>query len=103
MEYQLRQFQITQGNLDAFVAAWTSGVVPLREKFGFHVHGAWLAPESSEFIWILGYDGPGTFAAADVKYYNSAERRSLSPDPAAYILESVERTVVRVRGLVGDS
>ena len=84
MEYQIRRYRIAAGKLDEFVAAWTSGVVPLRERFGFHFHGAWAIPETSEFIWVISYDGADGFAAADVRYYESYERQSLSPDPAVH-------------------
>ena len=67
MEYQLRRYQIAPGKLDEFVEGWTSGVVPLREQFGFRVRGAWSIPESSEFVWIISYDGPDGLAAADAK------------------------------------
>ncbi len=96
MEYQLRRYQIAPGKLDEFVEGWTSGVVPLREQFGFRVRGAWSIPESSEFVWIISYDGPDGLAAADARYYDSNERRSLSPNPAVHIIGSDHKMAMPV-------
>jgi hypothetical protein len=90
MEYQLRRFRIATGKLNEFIDAWKAGVVPLRERFGFQIHGAWSLEESDEFVWVLSYNGPEGFDAADAAYYASQERRRLSPDPAEHIA-SVEK------------
>jgi hypothetical protein len=71
--------------MDAFLDAWLRGVYPLRRKFGFSFAGAWVVEGVDEFVWIIGYDGPGGFAAAESRYYESAERKNMSPDPARYI------------------
>jgi hypothetical protein len=71
--------------MDAFLEAWLRGVYPLRRKFGFTFAGAWVVESADEFLWVIGYDGPAGFAAADKRYYESAERKGMSPDPAQYI------------------
>lgn len=86
MKVQLRRYRIREGKLRQFVEGWKSGVVPLREKFGFMFLGAWTLPESNEFVWVIGYEGD--FEAADRSYYESSERKRLSPDPARYIIET---------------
>ena len=50
MEYQIRRYHVAPGKLDEFVHAWKTGVVPLREQFGFQLHGAWSIEESNEFV-----------------------------------------------------
>ncbi|HVD31555.1 MAG TPA: NIPSNAP family protein [Methylomirabilota bacterium] len=85
MEYQLRHYRIRAGHMDQFVDAWVRGVYPLRRRFGFTFAGAWRVEGSDEFVWIIGYDGPEGFAAADEKYYASDERKRISPDPAQFI------------------
>lgn len=85
MEYQLRRFRIRAGSMDAFLEAWLRGVYPLRRKFGFKFAGAWRVDGADEFVWIIGYDGPDGFAAADKRYYESDERKRMAPDPAQYI------------------
>jgi hypothetical protein len=79
--------------MDAFVDAWLRGVYPLRRRFGFVFVGAWRVEGADEFVWIIGYDGPEGFAAADKNYYESVERKSISPDPAQYIDAPVDRMV----------
>jgi hypothetical protein len=85
VEYQLRRFRIRAGSMDAFLEAWLGGVYPLRRKFGFTFAGAWRVDGADEFVWIIGYDGPDGFAAADKRYYESDERKRMEPDPAQYI------------------
>jgi hypothetical protein len=96
VEYQLRQYRIRAGAIDAFLDAWLRGVYPLRRKFGFAFVGAWRVDGADEFVWIIGYDGPDGFAAADRDYYASAERKSLSPDPAQFIEASLEKRITSV-------
>lgn len=91
MEYQLRSFRIRAGHMDQFLSAWLAGVYPLRLKFGFTFAGAWCVEGADEFVWVIGYDGPDGFATADKRYYESPERKGLSPDPAQYIEAPVNR------------
>jgi len=85
VEYQLRHYRIRAGSMDVFLDAWLRGVYPLRRKFGFTFAGAWRVEGADEFVWIIGYDGPEGFAAADDNYYESSERKRMSPDPAEFI------------------
>ena len=84
MEYELRRNRIMPGHVDECVAAWLSGVVPLRRRFGFTFGGAWIVETTGELVWILAYDGPDGFDAADMRYYSSAERAALETDPAQW-------------------
>jgi hypothetical protein len=96
VEYQLRTYRIQAGKLEPFLAAWRTGVYPLRQAFGFTVVGAWVLADTHEFVWILAYRGPEGFVAADAAYYASAERAALDPDPAPYIEHAEERFMTSV-------
>ena len=85
---QLRDYRIAPGHLDDFLAAWSTGVRPLRAKFGFDVQAAWVVPGEDRFVWLMAYRGPGSFVEADAAYYASPERRALEPDPAQWIVEN---------------
>lgn len=98
MEYQLRHYRIRPGTMDAFVDAWLRGVYPLRQRFGFTFAGAWRVESADEFVWIIGYDGPEGFAAADARYYASDERKRMSPDPARFIEVPVNKMMTSVLG-----
>jgi hypothetical protein len=91
MEYQLRHYRIRAGAMDVFLDAWLRGVYPLRRAFGFTFVGAWRVEGADEFVWVIGYDGPDGFAAADRRYYASDERKKMHPDPAQYIEAPVTR------------
>jgi hypothetical protein len=59
------------------------GVYPLRRKFGFSFAGAWRVEGADEFVWIIGYDGPEGFAAADNAYYCARARSALGKQQTA--------------------
>jgi hypothetical protein len=92
--YQLRHYKVRPGAMDSFVAAWRENVLPIRRRLGFIVVGAWVVPESDEFVWIMGYDDDADgFAAADAAYYASDDRQALTgdEDPGSYLEESQTR------------
>ena len=93
---QLRDYAIAEGHLDDFVAAWLNGVVPLRRQFGFTVEAAWTIPDESRFIWVISYDGDGTFDERNAEYYASADRKAVNPDPAQWIAAAKEWTIERI-------
>ena len=85
---ELRDYRIRHGQMDAWIAGWKSGVVPLREEAGFDIIGAWVDRPNDRFVWLIGYAGAGGFEAANDRYYSSDERASLQPDPAELIEEA---------------
>jgi len=87
VEYQLREYFAKKGHLSAFVKEWRTKVYPLRLKFGFKVIGGRTLGED-RFIWILGWDGPGSFEEADQRYYESPERRSMKPNPSRHLAKT---------------
>lgn len=91
MEYQVRVTRIQPGKLEQFVNEWTATVARLRRRRGFTIVGAWAMDETNDFLWILGYDGEGTFAEADAAYYASDERQTFDPDPARLIVYTEDR------------
>ena len=92
METQLRRYRIADGRLSQFVEEWRSGVVPLREAAGLVFLGAWSVPATSEFVWVIGYQGPEGLEAADRAYYESEARRNLDPSPSRHIEEAIHET-----------
>ena len=92
---QLRIYRIAAGHLEEFAGAWTRGVEPLRRRFGFSSQ-AWTVPAEGIFIWLVAYEGEGTFEAADAAYYASSERKALAPDPARWIESNETRSLVPV-------
>lgn len=95
-QWQLRDYRIADGHLADFLDAWTRGVLPLREAAGFQIQ-AWTIPGESRFVWLLGYDGPGSFEAADAAYYDTPSRATLDPDPAQWITEPRQTTLEPIR------
>jgi hypothetical protein len=94
MAIQLRLYTVKAGRFGAFVEAWLAGVPRLRRMHGFTIEGPWLARDENRFVWLLSYPGGiEAFKAADERYYVSAERAALSPDPAAE-LDQVENYFV---------
>ena len=88
---QLRSYMIKAGELDAFAQLWSKTVRPLRKKMGFVIEGAWKIPSEERFVWVVAYDGPDDWEAANRAYYDSPERKAMDPDPASFIV--AQRTV----------
>jgi hypothetical protein len=88
MEIELREYRIQHGEMDAWLALWRSGVVPLRQAAGFEVIGAWVDRQHDRFVWLLEYDGADGYDAANRRYYDSDGRAALRPDPAELIEEA---------------
>ena len=84
-EYQLRDYRVKEGEMDSFIEAWKMKIVPLRKKFGFRVIGSWFSREENRFVWVVAWDGSGSFEQAHNKYYSSEERLAMKPDPASYL------------------
>ena len=85
---QLRDYRIAAGELDRFVAEWSTWLAPLRRACGFEIGGAWTIPDEHRFIWLLVHpDGWDAFDAADARYFASPERGGFDPDPARLIEE----------------
>jgi NIPSNAP protein len=83
---QLRDYRITDGSLDQFVAAWQRHLAPLRRELGFTISGAWTVDGESRFVWLLTYPGDwDAFEEADRRYFASPQRAALDPDPARLI------------------
>jgi NIPSNAP len=86
---QLRIYEIQVGRMPDFLRAWRESVIPLRERFGFYVVGAWLDEQQSSFVWLVAYDGEGGFESAETRYYAAPERASI--DIARYVVSSEVR------------
>ncbi len=91
---QLRDYRVKHGQMEAFIDAWRTGVVPLRRARGFTVEGAWCDPDENRFVWVVSYDGPEGFEAASDAYYASPEREAMDPSPAVFIAQA-ETTMLR--------
>jgi hypothetical protein len=96
MQIQLRDYRIRHGEIGAWIAAWKSHIVPLREAAGFVLIGAWADVPEDRFVWLLGYPGAEGFQVADDHYYASQERRQVQPDPSDLIEEARQTMVVAV-------
>ncbi|HEY9439785.1 MAG TPA: hypothetical protein VIS29_14290 [Streptomyces sp.] len=60
--------------------------VPLRLELGFEIGGAWVDRERDQFVWLVSYDGPETFAERNALYWASHSRKAMNLDPDDYLL-----------------
>ena len=93
MELVLRIYEIRPGEMEAWLEEWRAHVLPLRQRLGFELLGAWVSDEESTFTWLLGYDGPDGLSAANTAYYASPARAALDPDPARHIASARQLAV----------
>ncbi|MFF9456443.1 NIPSNAP family protein [Streptomyces flaveolus] len=90
---QLRTYTVREGLLDEWVERWRNDIVPLRLKLGFEIGGAWVDRERNQFVWLISYEGPETFAERNALYWASSEREAMGLDPDDYLLHTDDRTV----------
>lgn len=94
--FQIREYTVKPGEMQAWIAEWRSKIVPLRKQLGFKVLGGWTIDGTDQFIWILEYDGPKTWQEANDAYYASPERKALDPDPARHLAQAGGRLMTEV-------
>ena len=83
---QLRTYLVRDGLLDDWVQRWREDIVPLRLELGFEIGGAWVDRERDQFVWLVSYDGPETFAERNALYWASHARKAMNLDPDDYLL-----------------
>lgn len=79
---QLRRYQISPGEMDAFLKWWPS-ILPVRQQYGFEVLFAFVDESTNQFVWAVRHDGE--FDVAEKAYLDSPER--------AAVFEGVPRRV----------
>jgi hypothetical protein len=90
---QLRTYTVREGMLDEWVERWRAEIVPLRLELGFTIGGAWVDRDQNQFIWLISYDGPETFAERNALYWSSPAREAMNLDPDDYLVDTAERSV----------
>ncbi len=85
MPTQLRLYTINKGCLQQFAEEWRELVLPLRQQQGWQIERAWLIEENNQFAWLLSCGEDENWADKDEKYYASANRRAMDPNPARLI------------------
>jgi hypothetical protein len=85
MEIELRDYVASPGHLDDWIRGWSEGVMPIRERCGFQLLGAWVDRSHNRFLCVLGYDGPDGFGAAEERYHSLADRGALDPEASSFV------------------
>jgi hypothetical protein len=91
LTWQLREYTVKPGEMAAWIDEWRTRIVPLRERFGFRVLGAWTVDGTDQFVWIITYQGAKSWQDADADYYGSPERKAIAPDPARHLAHTQAR------------
>jgi hypothetical protein len=93
---QLRIYDIRPDRLDEWARKFHQHIVPLRGKFGFQIEGSWIDRGRSQHIWVISYDGPGSFEEANAAYWESTERTEIDVNPDDFMISDEVRTVESV-------
>ena len=97
VKFQLREYAVKPGEMDEWIAEWREKIVPLRQRHGFKVLGAWIVDGTDQFVWIISHDGMKSWEEADAEYYGSPERKAMDPDPARHLAHTRARFMTGVR------
>lgn len=93
---QFRDYQVKPGEMEDWLDEWRRKLYPIRTRRGFTIVAAWVIPESNRFLWIIRWDGTGSFEEADRSYYASSERKAVQPDPARHLEKADHYYIERV-------
>ncbi|HSS62682.1 MAG TPA: NIPSNAP family protein [Candidatus Limnocylindrales bacterium] len=96
LTWQIREYTVKPGEMQQWVAEWRSAIVPLRQRHGFGVLGAWMVDGTDQFVWIISYGGTKTWQEAEADYYASPDRKALDPDPARHLAQTGARLMTSV-------
>ena len=89
-----RTYELVPDTLDDWLELFHNKIVPLHDKFGLPVRGAWLDREASTFLWVREFVGEGTAEEQESRYRASDERAAVIGDePKKFILSMAVRRV----------
>lgn len=97
MTAQLRIYDLKPGALEEFAAKVDAELLPIRLDHGFRREGPWMVEGADQYVWIVHYDGDGTFEEAEERYYADPRRGEMSFDPMDYITEVDARMLTPIR------
>jgi hypothetical protein len=95
-------YQLHPGVFGDFYAYWKDNIVPAREANGFTILSAWRDVEANGFIWVVRWNGEGSFEDADAAYYDSPERSKLPKAFGQYIASSEVRMIETIDPFVAQ-
>jgi hypothetical protein len=73
----VRRYKLKPGTFEDFIKPFREHIVPLRQELGFSIPEAWHDPENHEFLWVIRWEGEGSFEEADAAYYDHPKRTLL--------------------------
>ncbi len=94
MTAQLRIYGLYPETWQEFARKVNEEIVPLRLEHGFRLDGPWFVEENCQYVWVVHYDGEGTFEEAEERYDADPRWADLSFDPMEYIADVDIRTLI---------
>ncbi len=85
IQSQLRIYDIKPGTMEEFAAKVEDELIPIRLDHGFTRCGPWIVEDTYQYAWVVHYDGPEGFEAADRRYYADPRRGEMTFNPMDYI------------------
>lgn len=93
-------YTLNPGTFDEFFAYWQANIVPAREACGFSILAAWRQPEENRFVWVVRFNGEGSFEDADAAYYDSPMRSALPKTSGKFVASSDVRMIETLDGFL---
>lgn len=110
MTYELRIYTINKGMMDSWLKVWSEEMVPIHEKYGMEITGAWVPVEppqfgegypsgdapmqaKNEFIWVRKFKDGDDLKALDGTWRSRPERLALGDRPSSHIAKGEIRVM----------
>lgn len=86
--FELRQYDIFEGQLDRWVEYMDSTIIPFQRSLGFVVVGSWYSREKNQYIWIRRFESE---AERERLYKVAYEHEFWLNDALPVVLEMLSR------------
>ena len=110
MTYELRIYTINKGMMDSWLKVWREEMVPIHEKYGMGIEGAWVPVDpppfgdgypsgdapmqaKNEFIWVRSFADGDDLKAKDGLWRSRPERLALEERPSSHIAKGEIRVM----------
>jgi hypothetical protein len=79
MIYQIRTYTISGGMIDQWLKFFKETNLPIMEKYGLKLEGAWVNEARNQVIWMRSAKDADDLKAKEARFLNSPEWKAASP------------------------
>ena len=86
---QLRTYTVNRGMMDQWVKYFNDAILPMHEKHGIKIDGAWVNEDKNQFIWIRTYSDAEDMKTRQDALYAAPEWKALVEKARSHLARTV--------------